>query len=60
MILRCCWCKRTFGEVKGLAGAYTDGICESCWPALLADWGIPGRPYPGRMTEERAQPAGRQ
>lgn len=54
MTLRCCYCHRTFGEVEGMPG-YTDGCCVSCWPQLLREAGIPDRPYPGRMTEERAE-----
>jgi len=52
---RCCVCHRTFGLLPGApAGVYSDGLCERCWPGYRSQAGLPERPYPGGLTEDRA------
>ena len=52
---RCCLCHRTFGPAEGLQPSeYTDGYCARCWPGVLIEAGMTQRPYPGLMTEDKA------
>ena len=55
---RCCYCRRTFGPAPGLAPhEHSDGCCEACWPALLAEAGLSPRPFVGEMTLDRRDAA---